>query len=59
MRFSIPALIFFHVEEIPSQEEIEFALLLAQPAVSLVVRSYSEVSPHVYGRELLSSHDLA
>ena len=41
MRFSIPALIFFHVEEIPSQEEIEFALLLAQQAVSLVVRSYS------------------
>ena len=42
MHFCISALIsFLHVGEILSKEEIEFVLLLAQPAVSLVVRSYS------------------
>ena len=49
MYFSIPALIFFHVEEILGQDEIAFVLPLTQPAVSsswkvafsLVVRSYS------------------
>ena len=42
MHFCIPALIsFFHVGEILSKVGIEFVVLLAQPAVSLVVRSYS------------------
>ena len=37
MHFCIPALIsFFHVGEILSKEEIEFVVLLAQPAVSLL-----------------------